>query len=194
MDSIDFRDLFVEQDLDATLHGGNFRCPFCGTKAFKAYDDGRAHCHHCEWHGDAVALYSALKDVDRQQAYTALAELYGLGRIKPKTKTLAEARKGLVDDLEFLAWCRLYFAFYKNQRSGLEHYQRRSGFSRPQFSKVLNGRFDLVSRKAWNQVVLALRQSLNIGQLKRDLENSAEFWGRKIREEESLREAVSKFQ
>lgn len=192
-DSIDFKDLFIELNLDPIPHSGNLTCPFCDKKAFKPYDDGRAHCHNCNWHGDAVQLYADLKGKSRQDAYTTLAELYGLGRIHPAKKTYEQARDSLANDLEFLSWCRMYFAFYRNQRSNMTYYQQKSGLSPAQFSKIVNGQFDLVSRKTWNMVVLMLKQSLDIRAFKSDIKHETGFWKQHI-SENGLNEAVGKFQ
>ncbi|MGE4339850.1 MAG: hypothetical protein AB7E55_28370, partial [Pigmentiphaga sp.] len=191
---IDFAELFSELGLPADARSGNLCCPFCGKRAFKPYDDGRAHCHACAWHGNAVRLYAEIKDIDRDTAFAELAELYNLKRIKPRRKTLAEARKALAADLDFLAWCRMYFAYYGGLRHGITHYVVRTRFSRPLLSKVLNGRFDLVSREAWHEVILMLRQGINIGAFRKDLDRKAAAWDEHIGEEAGLRESVVKFQ
>jgi hypothetical protein len=194
MDVIDFRSLFGELGLDIKTHSGNLRCPHCARKAFKPYPDGRAHCHACAWHGDAIQLYADVKEIDRNQAYAKLAELYNLGKVKVKPKTRDEAMVGLACDLEYLAWCRMYFAFYQDSRAGISHYQKKSGYSQAQVSKILNGRFDQVSRKAWNSVVNMLRKDINVDALKRDIKEQTGYWRNRIEKDEVLRDSVSKHQ
>jgi len=195
LDCIDYQDLFAELDLDATTHGGNHVCPFCGKESFTPYrDNGVARCHSCGWAGNAISLVAQIKGVDNDKAFATLVEMYNLERIALKSKTRKEAVDQLANELEFLAWVRLHFAFYKSERLGPSHYQRKSGYSRSHFTKVLNGQFDKVSRKAWSEIVLMLRQSINVGQLKKDMEMRSAYWKERIGSDGLLKESVSKFQ
>ncbi|BDQ38863.1 hypothetical protein SYK_32230 [Pseudodesulfovibrio nedwellii] len=58
----------------------------------------------------------------------------------------------------------------------------------------MNGQFDKVSRKAWNEIVMMLRQSINLGQLKKDMGRRSAYWVEHIGSDGQLRESVSKFQ
>lgn len=194
-ESINFKDLFVELGLDPMTKGGNHICPFCDKTAFTPYsDNGVARCHACGWAGNAINLYAKARDVDTQEAFAELVKLYGQGRIKLKAKTRTEAITKLASDLEFLAWVRASFAFYKSERMGAAHYQRKSGYSRSHFTKVLNGQPDKVSRKAWNEIVLLLRQAINLGQLKRDMGMGDKYWKDRIMGEDQLKECVARYQ
>jgi hypothetical protein len=195
IETIDFKDLFVELGLDPTDHSGNLTCPFCGKKSFTPYrDNGVARCHACDWSGNAINLYAKVKGVDTKETYADLLALYNAKAIKLKPKTRKEAVEQLASDLDFLAWARLHFAFYKSERMGAAHYQKKSGYSRSHFTKVMNGQFDKVSRKAWNEIVLLLRQAINVGQLKKDMGLKSAYWKGRIEGDGQLRESVSRFQ
>lgn len=180
MEGIDFQELFFELDLDHSLHGGNLICPFCQKKSFKDYRDGKAYCHSCKWSGNAIRLYVEMKHVTKQEAYNALVELYKLERIKPKQKTTQEAVDSLSKDLEFLAWCRMHFAFYGSDRIGMRHCQEQAGMSRSQFSKIINGHFDQVSPRSWHTALLILRQTIDIKGFRRDIKEGKLLWERKV--------------
>lgn len=194
-ESIDFNDLFAELGLDPTAHSGNLACPFCGKKSFTPYrDNGVARCHACGWSGNAINLFAQVKGVDNKEAFAALVGLYDAKTIKLKPKTRKEAVEQLASDLDFLAWVRLHFAFYKSERMGAAYYQKKSGYSRSHFTKVLNGQFDKVSRKAWSEIVLMLRQSINVGQLRKDMGLKSAYWKDRIQTDDQLRESVSRYQ
>jgi hypothetical protein len=149
-ETINYQDLFIELGLDPIAKSGNLVCPFCNKRAFTPYDNGQAHCHACSWHGNAIMLWAEAKRIGRKEAFAELAELYHLKRIKVKKRTRIEALKSLASDLDFLAWARIYFAFYKSERTSAARLQEESGYSRSHFTKVMNGQFDMVSRKAWD--------------------------------------------
>jgi hypothetical protein len=192
MHHIDYPELFHQLDLDPTLHSGKMACPFCTKKAFTDYADGKAYCHACQWSGDAIQLYAAVKRIDRKEAYAALAELFEHGDIKPKRRTLHEVVESLSRDLEFLAWCRMYFAYHGNDRAGMSHYQSKTGLSRPQFSKVINGHFELVSPRSWNLVLTILRQDIDIKDFRRDLKEGKQPFERKV-VDQGLLESAKRF-
>ncbi|BDQ38862.1 hypothetical protein SYK_32220 [Pseudodesulfovibrio nedwellii] len=128
LETIDYQSLFAELGLDAATHNGNHVCPFCGMKAFTPYrDNGVARCHSCGWGGNAINLVAKVKSVDNDEAFAALVKMYNLKLIALKPKTRKDAIGQLANDLDFLASVRLHFAFYKSERMGAAHYQRRSG-------------------------------------------------------------------
>jgi hypothetical protein len=193
-ETINYQDLFVELSLDPIAKSGNLVCPFCNKRAFTPYDNGQAHCHACSWHGNAIMLWAEAKRIGRKEAFAELAELYKLNRIKAKKRTRSEALKSLASDLDFLAWARIYFAFYKSERTSAARLQEESGYSRSHFTKVMNGQFDMVSRKAWDAIVLLLRQSIKPDELRKDMGMKSGYWIERIKQDEILRERVSKFQ
>ncbi|WP_272700881.1 hypothetical protein [Desulfovibrio sp. Fe33] len=193
-ETINYQDLFVELSLDPIAKSGNLVCPFCGERAFTPYDNGQVHCHACSWHGNAIMLWAKVKGIDNKTAYAELAELYKLNRIKAKKRTRSEALKSLANDLDFLAWARLYFAFYKSDRISPARLQEASGYSRSHFTKVMNGQFDKVSRKAWDEIVLLLKQSINPDELRKDMGMKSGYWKERIQQDAVLKECVSKFQ
>ena len=152
------------------------------------------HCHSCKWSGNTISFYAKVKGLEYKQAFAALIDLYNLKRIKPKRKTRQEAVNGLASDLDLLAWVRIYFAFYKSDRMNPAYYQKKSGYSRSHFTKVLNGQFDKVSRKAWNEIVLMLRHAIKVGSLKKDIGMKSGYWKERIGSDGQLRESVSKYQ
>jgi Cft2 family RNA processing exonuclease len=193
-ETINYQDLFIELGLDPIAKSGNLVCPFCNKRAFTPYDNGQAHCHACSWHGNAIMLWAEAKRIGRKEAFAELAELYHLKRIKVKKRTRIEALKSLASDLDFLAWARIYFAFYKSERTSAARLQEESGYSRSHFTKVMNGQFDMVSRKAWDAIVLLLRQSIKPDELRKDMGMKSGYWIERIKQDEILRERVSKFQ
>ena len=193
IEAINYQDIFIELDLEPTTHSGNLTCPFCNKESFSTYDNGQAHCHACSWHGNSVKLWAEVKGIDRTTAFKELAELFGHDRIKPRAKSRKEAIDGLSHDLDFLARVRVHFAFYKTHKMGPSHYQRQCGYSQSHFTKVMNGQYDKVSRKAWNEIVLFLRHSIDVEQINRDLEMKSGYWKGRIEDDGQLRESVAKF-
>jgi hypothetical protein len=57
----------------------------------------------------------------------------------------------------------------------------------------MNGQYDKVSRKAWNEIVLFLRHSIDVEQINRDLEMKSGYWKGRIEDDGQLRESVAKF-
>jgi hypothetical protein len=69
-DSVDFADL-VQRETGTKLDDkGRGLCPLVrqssGNPAFTVYEDGRAHCFSCGFHGDVIGFWSTLKGFDSQ--------------------------------------------------------------------------------------------------------------------------------
>ncbi|EGB16349.1 hypothetical protein DND132_3146 [Pseudodesulfovibrio mercurii] len=192
LNDINFQELFTDLGLDSTVKGGNLVCPFCGKHAFREYhDNGVARCHACGWAGNAINLVEQVEGVDEVKVILMRMHLSDVE--SDARRSWYEAIRKLAKDLDFLAQARAYFAFYKSDRMGASYYQNQCGYSRSHFSRVLNGQFERVSPKAWNEIVAFLRRSLNVDQLRKDMMTGSTYWLEDIKDKELLRECVNKF-
>ncbi|XXJ18874.1 hypothetical protein ACR42D_04815 [Desulfovibrio caledoniensis] len=193
LNDVNFQELFADLGLNSTTRGGNLVCPFCGETAFRPYsDNGVARCHACTWSGNAINLVKQVDGVDSDKVLATLMDLYDHEH-NASRRTWNDTARKLAKDLDFLAQARAYFAFYKSDRMGTSYYQNQCGYSRSHFTKVLNGQFEKVSPKAWNEIVAFLRRALNVGQLRKDMMMGSGYWMECIKDKELLRERVDKF-
>lgn len=192
MAGIDFVDIFNLCGLSGDKQRGNLCCPFCRKWAFTDYGDSKAHCHACDWSGNAIRLYADLESITYDEARGHLFEEFRGGRIQIRKKTYEEAFSSLAADLDFLARARLYFEFYKHRRRNKRYYQDQSGLSRSHFSKVINGDFDKVSKDIWERSLSFLRQSLDLKQLEADLNKGVAYWKDSMKED-GLLEHINRF-
>ena len=128
-ETVMFEDVLIQANCDISAKSGNIKCPFCNTWSFKIYPEQLAKCHNasCGWHGNAIKFYTEFKNIDKNEAIKELAVKLDLKKsiVGKKEQTLKEAKIALAKDLEFLSWCRLYFAFYKNDVVKNVGYQNR---------------------------------------------------------------------
>ena len=188
---IDFEDVIMKIGAELRRRSGNLKCPFCGKMSFKVYNDAKAKCHNasCGWSGNAIKLYSDYKKITYQEAFAELTGLYKAGEINLRKRTYAEAKAKLADDLEFLAECRMYLAFYGRDRSSQTDIQKMSGLSKAVFSKVLDGKLDEVGVESWWKVILILKEKINLKQFRQDRLDK-DYFVRMI--EERMKDAVKK--
>lgn len=176
--TIYFEDVMSLAGFSTHKKSGNMVCPFCGKKSFKAYPDQKAQCHNktCGWHGDALQFYTDHKGISRNEAFKELAVALELKAIKFKQKklTFAEATNALAKDLEFLAWCRMYFAFYNTDRVNQKIYADKSNLSQSAFNKILNGNVSNII--TWKKALNILRIEIPIDKFKKDLALKSRFF------------------
>lgn len=157
----------------------NHYCPFCGMGTLKLYPDTRkAHCHNdgCGFHGDPIFMYAKWRGIEYAEAVTELAQKYNQGLLRRKTATtLDEARKELAEDLKFLAWVRMYIAFYNSLKRDFAYYQKRSGESKAVFSRVLNGQIEATSYERWKRVIAFLKTEIDLKSFIARLNDASSF-------------------
>jgi hypothetical protein len=157
----------------------NNYCPFCGKPSLKLYPDTRkAHCHNesCAFHGDPILMYAKWRGLEYAEAVSELAQKYEKGLLRQKTATtLDEARKELAEDLMFLAWVRMFLAFYNDSERDFAYYQQRSGESKAVFSRVLNGQIEDTSHERWKRVIAFLKSDIDLKGFIAKLNDSSSF-------------------
>lgn len=177
--TIEFTDVLCLVNADIQEKCGNLKCPFCGVQSFKIYRgmNETAKCHNkkCGWNGNALQFYAKYKDITYKDAFKELAESLRLGEIKfsPKIQTYDEALDEFAEDLNFLAWCRMYFAFYRRNITQKTFYEK-AGLSQSAFNKILNG--NIGDKITWRRTLSILRNDVPINQLKKDMKMGAEFF------------------
>lgn len=175
---INFEDVLEICNVDLRKKSGNLKCPFCQVQSFKIYPEQKANCHNlaCKWHGDAIQFYGDYKNISRAEAFKELAEKLKIGELKfsKKTLTYAEALEAFSKDLEFLAWCRMYFAFYGNKRVNQQIYAEKANLSQSAFNKILNG--NLGNLITWKKTLNVLKTELRIEQFKKDLKIGNQYF------------------
>jgi hypothetical protein len=159
----------------------------------KTYPDGGAKCHNaaCGWHGNGADLYAKIKGISKHEAYKELAP-HAKSLIKKDKITFKQALDKIADDLLFLAYVRMYFAYYGNERKNQKFYQEKYGASKKTFSFVINGNFESVSFLKWNEIVTLLRQDINIERFKSDLKIGKKKFVREINDDNKM-EFIKKF-
>ena len=176
--TVNFEDVLVLAKCDISSKSGNIQCPFCKTGAFKIYPEQLAKCHNasCGWHGNAVQFYAKFENIGMSEAFKQLAEKLNLKKaiVAVKEQTFDEAKNALADDLEFLSWCRLYFAFYKDNVVEQKTYAEKCGLSKSAFSRILNG--NMGNALTWRKTLNVLRQEINIERVKKDIEKGAKYF------------------
>ena len=177
-ETVMFEDVLVQANCDISEKSGNIKCPFCNTWSFKIYPEQLAKCHNasCGWHGNAIKFYTEFKNIDKNEAIKELAVKLDLKKsiVGKKEQTLKEAKIALAKDLEFLSWCRLYFAFYKNDVVEQKIYAEKCGLSKSAFSRILNG--NMGNALTWRKTLNVLRQEINIERLKKDMKKGAKYF------------------
>lgn len=157
---------------------GNIKCPFCKKYSFRIYPDNRAKCHNegCKWNGDAIQFYADYNNISRNEAFNELGIHLKSGKLKllSKEQTYHEAKESLAKDLEFLAWCRMYFAFYKNDRVNQQIYAEKSDLSQSAFNKILNG--NMGNATTWRKTLNVLRQEIDINIFKKDIKKGFHYF------------------
>lgn len=177
-ETVMFEDVLIQANCDISEKSGNIKCPFCNTWSFKIYKDQKAKCHNasCGWHGNAIKFYTEFKNIDKNEAIKELAVKLDLKKsiVGKKEQTLKQAKNALAKDLEFLSWCRLYFAFYKNDVVEQKIYAEKCGLSKSAFSRILNG--NMGNALTWRKTLNVLRQEINIERLKKDIKKGAKYF------------------
>lgn len=148
---------------------GNFICPFCQHQSLKPYKNNQLHCHtqSCQWHGDAIDLYSGVKSVSRNEAFAELSKSFSQIKLTPITQS--QALNNMAKDLEFLSWVRMYFAYYGNDRENQQFYANKYNTTKKTFSLIINGEFDKISPITWHKITNSLRIDININEFKKDI-------------------------
>ena len=171
---------------------GNYDCPFCGRTSLKIYPDKKGHCHACEWDGDAIKLYQDSQNVSRHQACQDLGVAWATDRIKFTPQTYEEAKEELARDLEFLAWLRMYLAFYdRPDRIDRKMLADKAGISEGELSKTINGRVG--NAKSWRKTLNVLRLDIPLKKFKEDLGLGIKYFEELI-ESEKMGSVVKKYQ
>lgn len=177
-ETVMFEDVLIQANCDISEKSGNIKCPFCNTWSFKIYKDQKAKCHNasCKWYGDAAQFYAEFKNIDRSEAIKELAVKLNLKEslVAINEQTFDEAKDALANDLEFLSWCRLYFAFYKNNVVEQKIYAEKCGLSKSAFSRILNG--NMGNALTWRKTLNVLRQEISIERLKKDIDKGAQYF------------------
>lgn len=177
-ETVDFEDVLLLAGCDITAKSGNIKCPFCQTRSFRIYPDQKAKCHNdlCNWYGDAAQFYADYKDMSRHEAIKELADKLDLKKsiVQLKEQTYDEAKKSLSEDFEFLAWCRMYFAFYGDKVVNQKLYADKCGLSKSTFSKIMNGMMG--NAITWRKTLNILRQEIDINRLKKDMQKGARYF------------------
>ena len=179
-ETVDFKDVLLLAECNISEKSGNLKCPFCNKWAFKIYPDQLAKCHNdfCKWYGNAIQFYTDYKEIEKNDAFKELSGKLNLKKsiIEIKEQTFDEAKNALAEDFEFLSWCRMYFAFYKDHVVEQKIYADKCGLSKSAFSRILNG--NMGNAVTWRKTLNVLRIELGIGidRLKKDVKKGAKYF------------------
>ncbi|MEG6503676.1 MULTISPECIES: hypothetical protein [unclassified Desulfovibrio] len=177
-ETVDFKDVLLLENCSITEKSGNIKCPFCNKLSFKIYPDQLAKCHNnvCNWYGDVIQFYTDFKKISRSEAFKELAGRLDLKKsiVEIKEQTFDEARMALAEDLEFLSWCRMYFAFYKNDVVDQKVYAEKCGLSKSAFSRILNG--NMGNALTWRKTIVILKQEIDIKRLQKDIKKGIKYF------------------
>lgn len=158
--------------------GSNYYCPLCdkGALSISAYKNS-AKCHACNWFGNPVKMYADCLGIDYDDARDKLLEVLKQQPIKrwKTAATIEEARREIAEDIEFLAWVRMYIAFHDGHRNKL-YYSKRCGVSQAVFTKVIKGQVEQTSYESWKQVIMALKREIDLEKFKRVLNSNSRFY------------------
>lgn len=181
-------------NLDMRQKYGNYTCPFCDEESFTVYPDQKAYCHtkSCQWSGNALQLFCDIEKVSIHDAYKSLSIALDKKFIQPVEQTYGEAKASLAKDLEFLAWVRMYLAFYDRPAiTGRAMLQKKAGLSKGEFSKVINGRVG--NGLTWRKTLAVLRSEIHMDKFKKDLKLEEKFFERLLEDEKQGR-VIRKYQ
>lgn len=165
--NIDLLSIFIHCGLNKRRKNQKYLCPFCNAWDFDLQpDDSTCSCGNCSFSGSATQFYAKLKDIPMYRSRYELEKLLDAGTIWLYKRTRKEAVEKLSKDLEFLAYVRMYWAFYGHDRENQKYHQLDSGIAKSPFNRVINGDFCHVAIDVWNMVIAYLDSKININEFK----------------------------
>lgn len=172
--NIDLLSLFIHCGLNKRRKNKKYFCPFCNTWSFELQlDEATCRCGNCDFSGSAIQFYARLKEIPDYRSLRELTKLLGDGTIWLRKRTRQEAVVALSKDLEFLAYVRMYWAFYGHSRENQEYHQLNSGIAKSSFNRVVNGDISNVAKVPWNMAIAYLKSKIDIEGFKVELTKGA---------------------
>lgn len=172
--NIDLLSIFIHCGLNKRRKNQKYFCPFCNTWNFDLQlDEATCSCGNCDFSGNAVEFYAKVKGIPKYQSFRELNKLREDGTIWLRKRTRQEAVVALSKDLEFLAYVRMYWAFYGHNRENQEFHQLNSGIAKSSFNRVVNGDIGNVAKEPWNLAIVYLKSTIDIEKFKTDLATGA---------------------
>lgn len=172
--NIDLLSIFIHCGLNKRRKNQKYFCPFCNTwNFFLQPDEAECSCGNCGFSGNAVEFYAKLKNIPKHQSFRELTKLREDGIIWLRKRTRKEAIEKLSKDLEFLAYVRMYWAFYGHSRENQEFHQLNSGIAKSSFNRVVNGDIGNVAKEPWNLAIVYLKSTIDIEKFRTDLATGA---------------------
>lgn len=179
---VDFESVLCFLGVNITKKNGNIRCPFCGKNSFRIYDDTqKGYCHNksCRFNGNALDFCMKYENCSKDEAYQKLINMLRKNE-KSILQTYNDAFNELASDLNFLAWVRMYAAFYGNSRFNQKEFCKKLDITTSTFNKILNG--NLGNGLTWRKTLNVLKNEINIDKFKNDLKSGTQFFKNFINE------------
>lgn len=168
--NIDLLSIFIHCGLNKRRKNQKYYCPFCNTWNFDLQlDEATCSCGNCDFSGSATEFYAKLKDIPMYRSRYELEKLLENGTIWLRQRTRQEAIQEASRILEFLAYVRMYWAFYGQNRENQEYHRLNSGIAKSSFNRVINGDIEHVAKKPLYMAIAYLKSQIDIDDFKATL-------------------------